>query len=216
MVIYSYLSTSFDTIFDYLACSSWFIFLIFFSFVSCALFDVSIAHNLFQKTSGAKSAYYHGSSCFLLIYLCRNVFLFLFMLRRTAEWVWGKRIFFLNNFLTWQWIFESIPEISLPPCMRQKIIMSQVNKLAFFLLIAHCLVFSHNQPFRLGRGGDAHGRGGMHRGGEGGCTCILCIPPGYAPGSRLFILIQILIFYLFPDPGVKKAPDPGSATLLFG
>jgi hypothetical protein len=25
---------------------------------------------------------------------------------------------------------------------------------------------------------------GMHRGGgEGGCTCILCIPPGYAPAS---------------------------------
>ncbi len=26
--------------------------------------------------------------------------------------------------------------------------------------------------------------GGMHRGGEGGCTCILCIPPGYAPGRN--------------------------------
>jgi hypothetical protein len=35
------------------------------------------------------------------------------------------------------------------------------------------------------------GWGGMHmagggdaQGGEGGCTCILCIPPGYAPGQR--------------------------------
>jgi hypothetical protein len=59
---------------------------------------------------------------------------------------------------------------------RQKIIKSQVNKLAFFSCcpLPH---LSHNQPFRLG-GGDAHGRGGMHRGGEGGCTCILCIPLG--------------------------------------
>ncbi len=32
--------------------------------------------------------------------------------------------------------------------------------------------------------------GGMHgggcTGGEGGCTCILCIPPGYAPGGTYF------------------------------
>jgi hypothetical protein len=28
------------------------------------------------------------------------------------------------------------------------------------------------------------GGGGMHRGGEGGCTCILCIPPGYATVRR--------------------------------
>jgi hypothetical protein len=117
MVIFSYLSTSFDTIYDYLTCSSWFIFLTFFSFVSCALLYVSIAQNLFQNTSGAKSAYYHGSSCFLLIYLCRNVFLFLFMFQQTAEWVWGGGC-------TWP-------------------------------------------------------------GGEGGCTCILCIPPGYAT-SYLF------------------------------
>jgi hypothetical protein len=26
-------------------------------------------------------------------------------------------------------------------------------------------------------------RGGGCTGGEGGCTCILCIPPGYAPVS---------------------------------
>ncbi len=47
-----------------------------------------------------------------------------------------------------------------------------------FFLVAHCHIFSHNQPFWLG--GDAHGRGGDAQGGEGGCTCILCIPPGYA------------------------------------
>jgi hypothetical protein len=35
---------------------------------------------------------------------------------------------------------------------QQKNIKSQVNKLAFFL-VAHCLIFSHNQPFRLGGGG---------------------------------------------------------------
>jgi hypothetical protein len=46
-------------------------------------------------------------------------------------------------------------------------IKSQVNKLAFFL-VAHCLIFSHNQPFRLGRGGmHMAGGGGMHRGGRG-------------------------------------------------
>jgi hypothetical protein len=25
--------------------------------------------------------------------------------------------------------------------------------------------------------------GGYAQGGRGGCTCILCIPPGYAPGQ---------------------------------
>ncbi len=64
---------------------------------------------------------------------------------------------------------------------RQKSIKSQVKKLAFFL-VAHCLIFSHDHLSGWG-GGDAHGRGGMHRGGGGGCTCILCIPLGYAPGN---------------------------------
>jgi hypothetical protein len=44
-------------------------------------------------------------------------------------------------------------------------------------------------------------RGGMHRGGEGGCTCILCIPPGYAPAyvSKNFIIF-VLVWY---SPGSK-------------
>jgi hypothetical protein len=48
-----------------------------------------------------------------------------------------------------------------------------------FFLVAHYLIFSHNQPFRLGRGGCTW-QGGDAQGGLGGCTCILCIPPGYA------------------------------------
>jgi hypothetical protein len=41
-----------------------------------------------------------------------------------------------------------------------------VNKLAFFL-VAHCLIFYHNQPFRLGRGG-------MHMaGGDAHASCAL-------------------------------------------
>ncbi len=32
--------------------------------------------------------------------------------------------------------------------------------------------------------------GGMHRGGEGGCTCILCIPPGYATARRYRTVIM--------------------------
>ncbi len=31
-------------------------------------------------------------------------------------------------------------------------------------------------------------RGGGCTGGEGGCTCILCIPPGYATGYRYFVV----------------------------
>ncbi len=34
-------------------------------------------------------------------------------------------------------------------------------------------------------GGDAHGQGGDAHGGEGGCTCILCIPPGYATDRKI-------------------------------
>ncbi len=48
--------------------------------------------------------------------LLECVFLFLFMLWHTAGTVWGKRIFQNSNFLMWQWSFESVPEISLPPC----------------------------------------------------------------------------------------------------
>jgi hypothetical protein len=50
---------------------------------------------------------------------------------------------------------------------RQKIIKSQVNKLAFF---SCCPLVTSLSGWG---GGDAHGQGG-------GCTCILCIPPGYA------------------------------------
>jgi hypothetical protein len=32
--------------------------------------------------------------------------------------------------------------------------------------------------------GDAHFGRGDAQGGEGGCTCILCIPPGYAPAPK--------------------------------
>jgi hypothetical protein len=53
-----------------------------------------------------------------------------------------------------------------------------------FFLVAHYLIFSHNQPFRLGRGGCTW-PGGDAQGGKGGCTCILCIPPGYAPGAKV-------------------------------
>ncbi len=51
-----------------------------------------------------------------------------------------------------------------------------------FFLVAHCLIFLITSLSGWG-GGDAHGRGGDAQGGEGGCTCILCIPPGYATGT---------------------------------
>jgi hypothetical protein len=37
-----------------------------------------------------------------------------------------------------------------------------------FFFLSCCPLPHFNQPFRLGRGGDAHGRGGMHRGGGRG------------------------------------------------
>ncbi len=74
-----------------------------------------------------------------------------------------------------------------------------------FFLVAHCLIFSHNQPFRLG--GRCTWPGGDAQGGEGGCTCILCIPPGYAPVITYPHRIQI------HNNGIKGAtvhvdPDP--------
>jgi hypothetical protein len=68
--------------------------------------------------------------------------------------------------------------------MRQKIIKSQV---AFFSCCPLPHLFSL-PAFQAGGGGDAHGRGGGDaQGGEGGCTCILCIPPGYATGSTVLV-----------------------------
>ncbi len=90
MVISSYLSTSFHTIVSYLPCSSWLTFQTFFSIVNSAIFDVSIAHN----SPGAKSADYHGSCCFLLIHLCRNVsFCFYLCFDRQLRRFGAKEIF---------------------------------------------------------------------------------------------------------------------------
>ncbi len=68
--------------------------------------------------SGAKSADYHGSCSFLSIYLFWNVYFFLYagigtQLRRFGAKELFKKVFFLM----WQWSFESVPEISLPPCI---------------------------------------------------------------------------------------------------
>jgi hypothetical protein len=50
------------------------------------------------------------------------------------------------------------------------------------------------------------GGGGDAQGGEGGCTCILCIPPGYAPGMQ----------YAVPCAGVgkEKAADYDQGSCL--
>jgi hypothetical protein len=73
-----------------------------------------------------------------------------------------------------------------------------------FFLVARCLIFSHNQPFRLGRGGGCTWQeGGMHRGGGWGDARASCASPlgtplvSIHPGSR----------------GEKKAHDHGSTTL---
>ncbi len=51
-----------------------------------------------------------------------------------------------------------------------------------FFLFAHCLIFSHNQLFRLGRGGgDAHGRGGDAQGGGRGMHVHPVHPPWVRP-----------------------------------
>jgi hypothetical protein len=60
--------------------------------------------------------------------------------------------------------------------------------------------------------GDAHGRGGDAQGGEGGCTCILCFPPGYAPG----LVADLPHFNADPDPDPafhsNADPDPDPAS----
>jgi hypothetical protein len=64
--------------------------------------------------------------------------------------------------------------------IRGKKLLSRRKTNLHFFLVAHCLIFSHNQPVRLG-GGDAHGRGGggVHRKG-GGMHLHPVHPPGYA------------------------------------
>ncbi len=48
-----------------------------------------------------------------------------------------------------------------------------------FFLVAHCLIFSHYQPFRLGGGGmHMAGGGGMHRGGRGDARASCASPLG--------------------------------------
>jgi hypothetical protein len=54
-------------------------------------------------------------------------------------------------------------------------------------LVAHCLIFSHNMPFRLGRGGMHMAGGGMHRGGGGGLDVhpVPVHPPSVRPCVRI-------------------------------
>ncbi len=96
--------------------------------------------------------------------------------------------------------------------------MFRLTNLHFFL-VAHCLIFSHNQPFRLW--------GGCTGGGEGGCTCILCIPPGYAPGSGFrrnhsasstmhtyTPIVNLSCIVPDPDPSpLVKGADPDSSFI---
>jgi hypothetical protein len=35
----------------------------------------------------------------------------------------------------------------------------------------------------------------MHRGGEGGCTCILCIPHGYAPATGVPKIVILVAYF---------------------
>jgi hypothetical protein len=48
-------------------------------------------------------------------------------------------------------------------------------------------------------GGMHRGGGGCTGGGEGGCTCILCIPPGYRfrLGTVIIWCIENLLYFLF-------------------
>jgi hypothetical protein len=56
-----------------------------------------------------------------------------------------------------------------------------------------------------------HMAGGDAQGGEGGCTCILCIPPGYAPASTSKHEISTL-FSIFVGNFCPRGS--GSETLL--
>jgi hypothetical protein len=78
-------------------------------------------------------------------------------------------------------IFEKLVTVFYIKKTRQKIIKSQ---------FAHCLIFSHNQPFRLERGGGCTLPGGECTGGGGGgwrssCASRLGMPlvPWHAVGS---------------------------------
>jgi hypothetical protein len=75
---------------------------------------------------------------------------------------------------------------------RQKIIKSQVNKLAFF----SCCPVSTASSFLITSLSGWGGGGCTWPGGEGGCTCLLCIPPGYATGSNDFILQKMYLLLL--------------------
>jgi hypothetical protein len=67
-------------------------------------------------------------------------------------------------------------QLSKDCCLIYKYVL--VNKLAFFLN-AHCLIFSHNQPFRLG--GGVHMAGGDAQGGGGGMHVHPVHPPWVRP-----------------------------------
>ena len=57
-----------------------------------------------------------------------------------------------------------------------------------FFLVAHCFIFSHNQPFRLGRGGCTWPEGGMHRGGRGYARASCASPLGTPLSLTIFSL----------------------------
>ncbi len=74
---------------------------------------------------------------------------------------------------------------------------SQVNNLHFFL-VAHCLFFSNNQPFRLGRGGCTWPGGGMHRGGRGDARASCASPLGTPLGTGMCLGCFSTVIYRPP------------------
>jgi len=65
-----------------------------------------------------------------------------------------------------------------------------------FFLVAHCLIFSHNQPFRLGRGGCTWPGGGCTRGGRGDARASCASPLG-TPLPPHFDFFGVFFFLLF-------------------
>ena len=86
--------------------------------VNWVLIEVSIVSFSVHPAQGPETIPALVAPCWFIF--ARSFCFFLFIVQQEAETVWWERITKKYDILMQRWSFESVPEISLPPCIPQQ------------------------------------------------------------------------------------------------